>query len=133
MSDFRNGEHVPGHGYYSSFHKGFVSSPSQVKAEHSAPARKPSPLSGIKFRTDTITTEELRGRGNAAAFRPNPEMEALRKLRDSDRTEDRQTFQKLAAGRARMSLGSYEDNLRDYLAAGNDLPEGVAAPDSEGA
>lgn len=128
MSDHTHGEYVPGLGYYDASRKGYVDRPSSVTPMRDTSNRRTSPLAGMKFRDTVTSTEELRSRGNAAAFRPSSEMESLRKLRDSDRSEDRETFQRLAAGRTRMSLGSYEANLRDHIAAGNDLPEGVAAP-----
>lgn len=123
----QHGEYVPGWGYYDASRGAYVDSPAQVTpTRHDVPA--PRPMEGVTFRQDTPTTEELRRRGNARAFRVDPEMENLRRLRDSDRREERETFDRLAYGHGRMSLGAYESTLRDYLADGGELPDGVAPP-----
>jgi hypothetical protein len=126
---YTHGEYVPElGGWYDASRKGCVDSPAKVTPMRDTTRRIARPLAGAEFRSDVPTTAELRSRGNADAFRPDESLERLRRLRDSEKPEDRERFDRLAAGRQRMSLGSYEANLRDYLAAGNDLPEGVTAP-----
>ncbi len=54
-------------------------------------------------------------------FVRSQQMEELRALRERDRA----TFDKVAAGTRRQSLGRYENDLREHLAAGHPLPDGV--------
>jgi len=65
----------------------------------------------------------------AAGWRPDQHIEALRRLRDSDRrVEDRQTYERVARGGRRLSVGIYEESLRAHLRTGGELPTGVTPP-----
>jgi hypothetical protein len=87
-----------------------------------------SPLSGVRFRDDPVLTDEAVESAHVGGWRPDENLEGLRRLRDSDRPEQRAQFEKLVAGHTRISLGDYETGLRAYLRAGGALPDGVAKP-----
>ncbi len=87
------------------------------------------PMAAVTFRNDCpAATSELVESGNAAAFRGDPVLEQLRELRDSGRGDDRRANEDLVRGGRRISLAAYEEQLRAYLRAGGELPEGVRKP-----
>ena len=123
-----HGAHDPDRGWYDASRAAWVDSPSKLTPMQRMKRWGERKLDAVEHRADTPSTEELRAKSNAAAFRPDPRMEQLRALRDSNRAEDRERFRQQARGGARMSLGSYENQLQAHLAAGNELPEGVQPP-----
>jgi hypothetical protein len=122
-SDYEHGQHVPGQGYYDAFTTRFVQDERNLTGTVRTTRR---PFDGVEHRTDTSSTADLRRHADATLWSPNPQMEQLRKLRDRDRA----AFDQLAAGTRRMSLARYETGLREHLAAGGDLPDGVTPPDA---
>lgn len=125
---YEHGEHVPGRGWYDRGLKGFVNSPGKVTPVlHDTSGSRRSSLGAVKFRDDVRRTDDIVRESNASTFRPSPRLERLRKFRDSDRPEERAVYQR-SSPTTKMSLGAYETGLRDYLAAGNDLPDDVAKP-----
>lgn len=127
MTDHEHGEHVPGRGWYDRGLRGFVDSPGKVTATlHPRPSQRS--LHAQQWNTGVARTSDIVTSSQARTFRPSTQMETLRRLRDSDRPEDRQSFEQMARGTTRISLGDYENGLRAHLAAGGDLPDGVTAP-----
>lgn len=120
----KHGEFVPGQGWYDANNRWWLDDPKRLGADRTNP---PAP-------TESQREEFRRMQDNArGTFRANPELEQLRTLRDSDRPELREKAENLLAGRRRLQLAEYEAAKREHVAEGGKLPEGVAAPSSEGA
>lgn len=64
----------------------------------------------------------------ATGWTPSAELEQLRRLRDSDQPKERAIYDRISAVR-KMTLGHYELGLRAHVAAGRDVPDGVAPPE----
>ncbi|MBW3547216.1 MAG: hypothetical protein KY452_03635 [Actinobacteria bacterium] len=64
----------------------------------------------------------------ATGWKPSAELEQLRRLRDSADTKERAIYERISPSQ-RMTLGHYELGLRAHVAAGRDVPDGVAPPE----
>lgn len=114
-----HGTYQPGYGYFDAARNVWVKSTEQL-----TPTMDQRPASGYE-------AERFQARQQQRTFTANPDLEQLRRLRDSGQPEQRETFAKVATGRARMQLADYETRLRDHLAAGGSLPAGVTKPTEE--
>ncbi len=65
-------------------------------------------LSDAYAASPVTTAGDRRQRDLAATYRPDPTMERLIALRDSERADDRALFARTITPTLRMSLGSYE-------------------------
>lgn len=86
-----------------------------------------SSLPAYEHRNDTIRTADAVRQTAANTWQPNAEMENLRRLRHDNPA----AFDRLAAGRRRISLATYEDGLREHLAAGGRRPKDVRPLDGD--
>lgn len=135
--EFAYGEHVPGAGYYvgtdqygtSTFAPTAAELPAgrDMDAERERAAKRLERQRRVQYRTDTISTEEMRQRSAADAFKPSTSMEKARRLRDSDREDDRRKYASLSRT-TRMQVAAYESGLHAHLELGRPLPDGVRPP-----
>lgn len=58
-------------------------------------------------------------------FKPNAELEGMLRLRDSDRQEERETYQRLAHGHRRIHVTDYETQRTAAIKAGEWQPPAV--------
>lgn len=124
-------------GYYDAHKRGFVHnaedlSPADPVAaiaarQAAAAASRRTALDDgqMDWRNRPLTDRE-RAEQRAAGFKPDPNMENLIRLRDSDRARDQDQGEKMIRGTTRMSLGDYERQRAEHLAAGGELPDGVS-------
>lgn len=126
-----HGEHVAGKGWFDASLHGYVDNPARLTPSVTREIRA-NPLAGMAWRKDSGSPQDVRERQaaelqrtRADTWRPNTQMEDLRRLRAADPV----AFDKIAAGRNRMALGGYEQGLRAHLALGRELPDGVTPPD----
>ena len=117
----KHGEFVPGQGWYDANNRWWRLDPKLLSAEIVPP--NPSESQREEFKR-----MQAQARGD---FRVDPQLERLRALRDSDRSEEREKAEKMLAGSLRMQLSEYETAKRKHVADGGELSEGVAAPDGE--
>lgn len=98
MSAAQHGQYEAGLGWYDSAIKAWVD--------------KPHKLSPVVPKTARELTESDRAQvaawGHRQTFKPNEQMEGLIRLRDSERQEEREQFQRIAKGSTRMHLHDYE-------------------------
>ncbi len=66
--------------------------------------------------------------GKPKGFTVQPMLERFRTLRDSDRLDVRQKFDRGVTPLLRMQLAGYEQERGKHVAAGGDPPDGVAPP-----
>lgn len=96
MSTPIHGEYRPGMGFYDSGRGGWIKDAAKL--------------------TDVTTgraltqgdRDQVAGWGKRKSFKPNPQIERLLQLRDSDRSEERQTYQRMVAGSMRIQVRDYE-------------------------
>lgn len=62
------------------------------------------------------------GRNGKALFKPNAELEGMLRLRDSDRPEDRASYQQLAKGSRRIQVADYETSRAQAVESGDWQP-----------
>ena len=110
-----HGEYVPGRGFYDASLNGWVRDPAKL-TQTVGEKYEPSEAERQAYRDnqDRIRRERL--------FKVDAEMEGLIRLRDSDKQEERETFQKLVAGARRMSLGDYESRRDAAISRGDFKP-----------
>ena len=65
----------------------------------------------------------MEGWGNRASFKPDRNLEGLRRLRDSDKQEEREAYNKIAAGGRRMEMHDYEERRAAAIESGEFTPE----------
>ena len=123
-----HGEYVQGRGYYDLGLKGYVSSPAKVTPLSSAGQASPRRPDLGTPRTQRPPLAERVADSAAAVWQPRPDLEQLRRLRDSERSDERAMATRMLMGRARMELATYEAGLSAYLERGGELPEGVQRP-----
>lgn len=97
MNAPKHGDYDPSKGWYSS----------NTNAWHNDPAKIG------KVRATYVPTEGDRQRyedqwGRKVRFVPDPSMDRLIQLRDSERREEREQFHQLAPGATRLALADYE-------------------------
>ncbi|MER6973567.1 hypothetical protein ABT304_21060 [Nocardioides sp. NPDC000445] len=92
----KHGEYQVGRGWFDSSRKGWVDKPDKLTPV----------VLGAPPREDQ--REQVRAWGKPRAFKEREDMESLIRLRDSDRVEDRQTFDKIAKGGMRIQMHDYE-------------------------
>lgn len=108
----RHGDHDPARGWYSAVTKGWHSKPDSIGRTVPAPTLTD---------TERGEFERWQQQANRRSFRPDPQLEQLRRLRDSDRAEERQTFQRIAAGSRRVELRDYEAARAAHLERGGEI------------
>lgn len=125
QSEYVHGQHYPDKGgYFDASRQAFVAN--MPKTLVSAAPRSRT-LNEIGWRDGPIPNEERIAKSQAAGWKPSPHHEQLRRLRDSNRAEDRDTYNRMGASE-RVSVGYYEAGLRAHVTAGRDLPDDVAPP-----
>ncbi len=133
-----HGQHVAGKGWFDASLSAYVDNPARLtRSSSTAAASRPNPLAGVAFRDrGDESPQEVRERkaaelrtSQAATWRPNGQMEELRRLR----TSNPGAFTQIARGANRISLGAYEQALRAHLATGGELPDGVQQPSAPSA
>ncbi|RYB90834.1 hypothetical protein EUA06_11195 [Nocardioides glacieisoli] len=102
----QHGEYQPGRGFYDRSLKGWVSDPGKLTPT-STPA--PTPTQGQR--------DEVASWGRKT-FKPNPELEQMLRLRDSDKREQRETYERLAFGQRRVQVADYETRRSAAINAG---------------
>lgn len=98
----KHGEFVPGKGWYDANNRWWRDNPQSIGALVEPP--KPSAAAREEFER-----QQAKARGD---FKPNPQMERLIELRDSDRPDDRAKYERIAHGTTAMTLGRYETAKR---------------------
>lgn len=100
-----HGTYLPGQGYYDATLNGWISDPAHL--------------------TPTVTREVTASNRDQVAswgtkpFRRVPELDNMLRLRDSDRQEERETYNKLAVGSRRIQVSDYEAALNKAIAEGH--------------
>lgn len=87
-----HGDHDPAKGWYSAPLRGWVNSPDKIGSTVPAP--------DVEHKRGEMWTKP--------AFKPQEQLDRLIALRDSDRPDDRQKFERIAKGRTRLTLRDYE-------------------------
>lgn len=94
----KHGDYEPGLGYYDRTRKGWVDRPDQLTRVNTA-----------AHAASQAQRDEVAAWGHKpSAFKPNPTFEAMIRLRESDKPEDRANFQQIARGSNRIQLHDYE-------------------------
>lgn len=124
-SKYVDGEYYPDQGgYYDASRQAFVTTKPKTLVPSTTRSRT---LNDYGWRDGLVSTEEIVAKSQADGWKPNDHAEKLRRLRDSDRAEDRARYNRMSP-REKMSLGSYEQGLSAHVAVGRELPDGVAPP-----
>lgn len=95
-----HGDYDPAKGWYSANTKAWHNDPAKIGTY--APRRQPTEHERQEFARSKWANN------GKATFKPVPELEALIRLRDSDRQEERETYQRLAQGSRRVQVHDYE-------------------------
>lgn len=97
----QHGDHDPSKGWYSAVTKAWHRDPTKIGTH--VPAPKPEQVEHLRGEWDRMQAKARR-----EVFKPQPQMEQLIKLRDSDRVDDRAKFERIAKGNTRITLSDYE-------------------------
>jgi CRISPR/Cas system CSM-associated protein Csm4 (group 5 of RAMP superfamily) len=112
MSDHRHGDYDPHLGWYSEIYKGWMRDPKKI-------GTLPKPIEvNDQMRRDY---EAMQAKAKGTHFTPDKNLEQLIKLRESDKQEKRETFERLATGRRRMELHDYEAKRQARLDRGGEV------------
>ena len=104
-----HGDYQPGRGFYDRSRKGWVSEPAKL--------------------TPIVTAEPIHqsqrdqfASWGKQTFRPNTELEQMLRLRDSDKQEQRETYERLAYGQRRIQVAEYEAKRAEAIESGDWQP-----------
>ena len=95
-----HGEYQPGNGFFDASRNGWIKDPAKLSE-----LREAKPI--------TATQADQIAGWNDKSFKEDPEKEAMIRLRDSNRPEDREKFDRLFSGSQRAAIAGYEDQKRN--------------------
>ena len=101
-----HGEYQAGRGFYDRSLRGWVADPAKL-----TPVIKSEPIN--QSQRDQFAT------WGRQAFKPNAELEQMLRLRDSDKREQRETYERLAFGQRRVQVADYEARRTAAIEAGD--------------